>query len=174
MVHIDGERCTGCGACVEVCPTGAIQVVEDEIGPRAQIDQALCRECQACMEACPEEAISVEAEPAIEGELVPARPQTVQVKTRLPEPQPVRPALRALSWLGPALAYVGREIVPRVAASLLDAWDRRSSGPASTLRMPGDSLSVPSSQQPSLSGGNQRRLPGTGGGQYRWRRGRGR
>jgi hypothetical protein len=30
-------------------------------------------------------------------------------------------------WLGPALAFVGREIVPRLAASLLDAWDRRTS-----------------------------------------------
>jgi NAD-dependent dihydropyrimidine dehydrogenase PreA subunit len=168
MVYIDSERCTGCGACVEVCPTGAIRLVEDITGRRAQIDRAVCRECQACIQVCPEEAIRVEAEPAVEGELVLAEPGTVQVKTRLPEPQPARPALRALAWLGPALAFVGREIVPRVAASLLDAWDRRASGPTPTLRVPDDSTSVRSARQ-STPG-----LPGTGSGRYRWRRGRGR
>jgi NAD-dependent dihydropyrimidine dehydrogenase PreA subunit len=172
MVHIDRKRCTGCGACVEVCPTRAIQLVEDEMGRYVQLDQTLCRECQVCIEVCPEEAISVETEPAIEGELVLAEPETIQVKTGLPEPQPARPALRALAWLGPALAYVGREIVPRVAASLLEAWDRRASGSTPTLRVPEDSLSVRSARQSMSSAGNQRHLPGTGGGQYRWRRGR--
>jgi NAD-dependent dihydropyrimidine dehydrogenase PreA subunit len=168
MVYIDRERCTGCGACVEVCPSGAIRLVEGITGRYAEVNQALCRECQACEQVCPEEAIRVEAEPAIEGELVLAEPGTVQVKTRLREPQPARPVLRALAWLGPALAYVGREIVPRVAASLLDARDRRASSSTSTLRVPDDSVSVRSARQSTPS------LSGTGGRQYRWRRGRGR
>ena len=171
MVYIDSERCTGCGACVEVCPAGAIWLVEDISGCHAEIDQAKCQECQACMQVCPEEAIRVEAELAVEGELVPAEPKSVQVKTRLPEP---RPALRALAWLGPALAFVGREIVPRVAASLLDAWDRRASGLTPTLRGPDDSVSARPARQPMPSDGNYRRLPGAGGRRHHWRRGRGR
>jgi len=166
MVYIDSERCTGCGACVEVCPPGAIRLVEDITGRCAEVDRAICQECQACLEVCPEEAIRVEAEPAIEGELVAAEPRAGQVNVGLQEPRPARPTLRALAWLGPALAYVGREIVPRVAASLLDAWDRRASGPTSTLGVPDDSTSVRSARQSTPS------LPGSGGGRYRWRRGR--
>jgi len=170
MVHIDRDRCTGCGACVEVCLPGALRLVEDITGRYAEVDRALCRECQACLEVCPEEAMQVEAEPVIEGELVPVEPRAVQVDVGLQE---ARPALRAVAWLGPALAYVGREIVPRVAASLLDAWDRHASGQTSALRVPDDSMSAPSARQSTPSNGTHR-LPGTGGGQYRWRKGRGR
>jgi len=171
MVYIDGERCTGCGVCVEVCPTSAIRLVEDIVGRHAQIDRAVCRECQACIQVCPEEAIRVEAEPAVEGALVLAEPGPVQVKTGLRELQPARSALRALAWLGPALAFAGREIVPRVAASLLDAWDRRASGSTSGLRAPDAPVSaagsVGSGQQPTPG------LRGAGGRRHRWRSGRG-
>jgi ferredoxin len=51
---VDEEKCTGCGACLEECPVGAIALV---------IDKALisdeCTECGACVEICPVEAISL-------------------------------------------------------------------------------------------------------------------
>ncbi|RLC71585.1 MAG: hypothetical protein DRI81_17550, partial [Chloroflexi bacterium] len=67
-VWIDTERCTGCGACVEQCPTGAIALV----GGKARVDEALCKGCEVCRELCPEDAI----QPLAQGELVtaPERP----------------------------------------------------------------------------------------------------
>jgi ferredoxin len=52
---VDGETCTACGACAEVCPVDAI-AVEDA----AKIDAELCTECGACVEECPVEAITLQ------------------------------------------------------------------------------------------------------------------
>lgn len=55
-INVDKDKCTGCGTCAEVCPFGAIIVVEGtaEIG-----DQ--CNLCGACQEVCETGAISIEA-----------------------------------------------------------------------------------------------------------------
>jgi NAD-dependent dihydropyrimidine dehydrogenase PreA subunit len=165
VIYIDDERCTGCGACVKACPTGAIQLMEGEGGSHAEIDEERCQECEACMEACPEKAIVSEVELTIEGELVQVRAAPVPMEPQPREMRPARPVPKALPWLGAALAFVGREIVPRVAASLLDAWDRRASHPTLYL---GDSISVrpaPGTAAGPTDGGGRRR---------RWRRRRGR
>jgi len=48
--------CKGCGACVEVCPQGAITVRQEE-GRR--IDRGKCDRCFLCVEACQYQALSV-------------------------------------------------------------------------------------------------------------------
>lgn len=50
------ESCTGCGACVEVCPHGAIEMRDRKavVG-----DRELCMECGACARNCPALAIAV-------------------------------------------------------------------------------------------------------------------
>jgi len=53
-VQIDEEKCTGCGACVEVCPVEALQL-EDE---KATVSEG-CVECGACIDECPNEALSL-------------------------------------------------------------------------------------------------------------------
>ncbi len=130
MITVNSEQCVGCGACVNVCPTGAIQLVDGV----ATVDQTKCRQCEACVAACPKHAISMvtDQKPAVEIlDIVPVPP---------PTPLPVRPSVqmasRVLPWVGAALAFVGREVVPRVAVSLLDAWDRRSQ------------MSVPTAEKP--------------------------
>ena len=53
---IDQEACSGCGICVEQCPTEAIQLNENE---EAERDESLCFGCGICARFCPEEAISL-------------------------------------------------------------------------------------------------------------------
>jgi NAD-dependent dihydropyrimidine dehydrogenase PreA subunit len=157
LIVIQEERCTGCGACVEVCPEGAIYLVED----KANVDRALCRECEACIAACPMEAITV-AVPArsyaVESVRVPvprAEPKVIQVQSPS-APVPLRG--KVLPLVGAALAWAGREIVPYLAEHLLQSLDRRS---AAKTR-PAEAL--PRSQGRSIGG------RGRGGGRRRRRR----
>jgi Pyruvate/2-oxoacid:ferredoxin oxidoreductase delta subunit len=53
---IDTESCTGCGTCVEWCPTDAIMLNEEGV---AQRDENACFGCGVCSRFCPEEAISL-------------------------------------------------------------------------------------------------------------------
>jgi len=53
---IDQEACTGCGICVEWCPTDAIVINEKNL---AQRDESSCLGCGVCSRFCPEEAISL-------------------------------------------------------------------------------------------------------------------
>ncbi len=51
---INKSKCAGCGACLEVCPYGAIKIVKDGT---AVIDKKKCKNCGKCKEVCPFEAI---------------------------------------------------------------------------------------------------------------------
>jgi Fe-S-cluster-containing hydrogenase component 2 len=116
MLYVDETRCSGCGACVEVCTTGAISLGDG----KAVINQEQCSQCEACFDACPERAIlSVSAR-----SLVPERDRPAVVATS-PSGQVRSISAGAAPALAAALIYVGREVVPRVANLLLDALERR-------------------------------------------------
>ena len=53
MFLIDSARCTGCGACLDVCPQGAITVRDG----KADINRRLCIECGVCLQVCEAGAI---------------------------------------------------------------------------------------------------------------------
>ena len=59
-VEVDAEKCVGCGACAEVCPSRLIEV-SDVNQEKRVLDFFLerCTYCARCAEVCPEEAITV-------------------------------------------------------------------------------------------------------------------
>ena len=56
LAVIDEDACTGCGTCVEWCPTDAIALDADDVARR---DENACLGCGVCSRFCPEEAISL-------------------------------------------------------------------------------------------------------------------
>jgi len=56
VATVASERCTGCGRCVEVCPTGAITLGADG---KAHVRAAVCRGCGLCVEECPQQALTL-------------------------------------------------------------------------------------------------------------------
>ena len=55
LIHdINDDRCTGCDACVAVCPTNVLDLVSNKSRVLRFQD---CIQCEACMFACPTEAL---------------------------------------------------------------------------------------------------------------------
>lgn len=124
MMQVDRNRCTGCGRCLEACPTGAIRLADGV----ATVEASLCRGCQACLEACPTGAIFAVEEVTGSVPAPASAPTPAPAPLRVPAPaRPaagLRPAAGILPVVGAALAFVGREIVPRVVATLLERQER--------------------------------------------------
>lgn len=117
VVWIDEERCTGCGACIEVCPVGAIALVDG----RAHVEEKTCTGCGVCLEVCPDDAIH----PVVEGELVRVEERPVAQRRPAAPPAPAveraRPLVEAAR---PAVTAVGIGVLMRAADALLRAVGR--------------------------------------------------
>lgn len=62
IAAVGKDRCVACGACVKVCPRGAISVYR---GCRAVVDTALCIGCGKCAKTCPAGCIEVKERAAV-------------------------------------------------------------------------------------------------------------
>jgi len=56
-VKHDNKKCTHCGACTAVCPTGALSIQRPEMN--VVFDQKKCSVCELCVPACPPRAMEV-------------------------------------------------------------------------------------------------------------------
>lgn len=73
-VHVDKEKCTGCGDCVSACSSHALSLQNNQ----AVVDQEKCTECLQCMKECPEDAFYqvLEQAPSVQKNISP--PPSVQ------------------------------------------------------------------------------------------------
>ncbi len=53
---VDKNQCLGCGACVNMCPVGAISLGADG---KAEINPEICIKCKTCEGVCPVSAITI-------------------------------------------------------------------------------------------------------------------
>jgi len=54
----NNKKCTDCGACTAVCPTGALAVQRPDM--TVMFDQKKCSLCELCVPACPPRAMEVQ------------------------------------------------------------------------------------------------------------------
>ncbi|MDI6819753.1 MAG: 4Fe-4S binding protein [Candidatus Hodarchaeaceae archaeon] len=55
-VELDEGSCMDCGACLSLCPTGALHITEDY---SVKLNENKCIMCEVCVPACPVKAIKV-------------------------------------------------------------------------------------------------------------------
>ena len=135
VFQVNRELCAGCGVCAEVCSAGAIRMVDQ----RAVIVDALCSQCEACVEACPNGAITAISMPSYHAPVLalPVTESGLILDQQLAVLTETAPPARGLALLaGTALAFVGREVAPRLADVLIDALERRLARPTMTAIAP--------------------------------------
>jgi ferredoxin len=139
-VWVETAHCVGCGACVEVCPAGAIALMDG----KACIDEEKCTGCGACVDACPEGAI----QPMIQGELIPTPEGPVSTVHR---PSPL------VETAGAAVAAAGAGLLMKAAGASVRAvgrWlMRRPAGTWPSLRRNFDDLALRQTQTSANSVG---------------------
>ncbi|MBU2622996.1 MAG: 4Fe-4S binding protein [Proteobacteria bacterium] len=56
-VKRENDKCTHCGACTAVCPTGALSIKRTDM--TVSFDQSKCSVCELCVPACPPRAMKI-------------------------------------------------------------------------------------------------------------------
>jgi len=55
-IQLDEEKCFDCGACISLCPTGALRLTDDY---SIELDEDKCIYCEICVPSCPVRALKV-------------------------------------------------------------------------------------------------------------------
>ena len=57
IIHIDDEKCDGCGLCIPECHEGALQIIDDKA---VLLSDLMCDGLGACIGHCPQDALTIE------------------------------------------------------------------------------------------------------------------
>lgn len=84
IIEIDGEKCNGCGQCVEACAEGAIQLVN---GKARLVADNYCDGLAACVGECPVDALKIVEREADAFDAEAAEQYVQQIKAQQSEPR---------------------------------------------------------------------------------------
>ncbi|MCD6576621.1 MAG: 4Fe-4S binding protein [Anaerolineaceae bacterium] len=146
---VDPGACSGCAACVSVCPSDAISMAKGV----AVIDQSLCTLCQRCLDVCPTGAIT--AVETLDQTAETTMPASSSLEVIDAEPISViqKPEHNSL-------AELGARMIPRLFDALigfLDLQQKNKSAPKNSRSFINTSHSSGSQRRRRQRGGHSRR-----------------
>ncbi len=69
-LKVDESRCCNQRVCAALCPTGALQAINDQEGSGLDFDPVPCIGCELCVRVCPERALELEPHGGASGPMI--------------------------------------------------------------------------------------------------------